>query len=44
MHYYIQKGWDAEKFLGLDLMSRFFYQASMEAAIEERRKFFGAGR
>lgn len=40
MHYYIQKGWDAEKFLSLDLESRLFYAASMQMALEERARLF----
>lgn len=40
MHYYIQKDWDAEKFLSLDLESRLFYTASMHLALEERARMF----
>ena len=42
LHYYIQKGWDAERFLSLDLESRLFYMASMQKALEERAQFFSA--
>lgn len=41
MHYYIQKGWDAERFLSLDLESRLFYTASMQLALEEQACMFG---
>ena len=40
LHYYIQKGWDAERFLSLDRESRLFYAASMEKALEERAQMF----
>jgi hypothetical protein len=40
LHYYIQKGWDAEKFLSLDFESRLFYTASMQIALEERERMF----
>lgn len=40
LHYYVQKGWEAEKFLGLSLEDRLFYIASMNVALKEREDFF----
>ena len=43
LHYYIQKGWKIEEFLGLDQLQRLWYHASMVVAMEERAKMFDFG-
>lgn len=40
LHYYVQLGWKAEEFIKLDLMSRAFYSASMQIALEDRKRTF----
>ena len=40
LHFYLQKGITPEYILNLSLEERLFYFASMETAIEERRKLF----
>ena len=40
LSYYIERGWDAEMFLSLDLESRLYYTASMQFAEEKRDRFF----
>lgn len=40
LHYYIQRGFNPEYILNLDLESKLFFKASMDITLEEKSRFF----
>lgn len=43
LHYYVQRGWKIEDFLNQEPMNQLFYFASMQVALDEKKKMFLGG-